>query len=287
MRNLCSGNTCANPSACSTSVAKRPRRRPGRARRRPRAVGAQADLARRSRGRWALVAGDHLHRGPRGRAASIVGRNRPAGGSARGRTPSSRQRPVAVGAGDGQRPATRPGRSVDGLRPHRGASPLGSSTRSRITWGAPLLTRTAAPSATATVASVRLWTGSNGSEADDLDAVERAERAGGGQHGPVDRVPGPRRWDASAAARMTVVGRHAGRRRRLADLETVLGQRPGLVGAEHVDAAELLDGGEVADHRFLAGQTCRARPPWSPRAPPAARPGSTPPPPPARTPASR
>ncbi len=64
--------------------------------------------------------------------------------------------------------------------------------------------------------------------------------------------------DASAAHRNTSSGSTPAAGGGRSSLQSVLGDRAGLVGAEHVDATELLDRGQVADHGVVASQLRRA-----------------------------
>jgi len=101
-----------------------------------------------------------------------------------------------------------------------------------------------------------LCTGSNGWKL-DVVRFQCACVLHAAQHGQVDNVL-VFRARGQCAGKDDIVRLAGGDGERIAQGELVLGERPGLVGAEHVHARQLLDGDELADDRLLLGQQAGA-----------------------------
>ena len=76
---------------------------------------------------------------------------------------------------------------------------------------------------------------------------------------PTGPVLGHGRLVADQAEQQRLAGGAAGRVERLVERDRALGERAGLVGEQHLDVAEVLDGHEPLDQHPLAGELRASR----------------------------
>ena len=175
MWNLCSGKTCAKPSASSIDAVtasvswrfgRRDRRRRGCWLPSPSFLAVSCAIASASPVTILTLT-------PRSRAVAMRRLGVFAGRVKQRQHADQPPRAVAVGAGDAQGTKAALRELVDRLSTLPFTSPAFADS-SRITCGAPLVTLNAVPSGALTVASVRLPTGSNGSKcATSYDVQDR------------------------------------------------------------------------------------------------------------------
>ena len=164
-----------------------------------------------------------------------------------------------VGARDAEGAEPLRPRPIDARRDRLRAAPRSADRGRRITCGAPLATlkrrlRARRPPRPASTPDRR--------DGNRRSCSHRGSLPGSPSRIAASMASGASRCDASRAASRRSSRGHIRRRLRVAQRQLVLGQRAGLVAAQHVHAGHLFDRDEARDDRLQFRQSVRRRSPW-------------------------